>query len=385
MTAEKPAGFSLLLQSKVSKKGLTVRRRTFLQTASGLALSAPQSPAASAEGIRLGFDTYSIRAYKWEAMKLLEYAGGLKLDTIQCSIHEFESLDPAYLRKAKDYAASLGIAIDFGIGCICPTSKSWNKKDGDPTTYLTKGLRAAKAVGATSMRCFLGRGDDRHDSPIPIEGHMEATIKALRTVRNLALDLGVRPALENHNTDVRAQEVKTIIEQAGKDFTASCLDAGNPVTLMEDPLYALEVLGPYVVTTHVRDSVVFEHEQGAAWQWTALGDGCIDFNKFFATFRRLCPKAPVHLEIITGRPPQVVPYFDAAFWKDFPKTTGAEFVRYVALAKRGHPFLGTMLVAGTEKQPPETDAALKLQQRTDLERSLEYAKKTLGLGIRWKG
>lgn len=359
-------------------------RRTFLQTAPSVALPVSASPPAS-DGIRLGFDAYSIRNYRWKAMQLLEYAGSLKLDTVQISsLGDYESLEPDHLRKVKDYATSMGIVIDAGIGSICSTSQSWNKKEGDPTAYLTKGLRVAKAVGAHSMRCFMGSGADRHNSPLPIEGHMEATIKALRSVRNLALDLGVKPALENHNADLRAPEVKTIIEEAGKDFTGSCLDAGNPVTLMEDPLYTLEVLGPYVVTTHVRDSVVFEHPQGAAWQWVALGDGCIDFAKFFSIFRQVCPKSSVQLEIITGRPPAVLPYFDPEFWKDFPKTTAAEFARFVALARKGYPFLGPMVIGGAGKQPPEIDAALKLQQKIDLERSLEYAKKTLGLGIRWK-
>jgi sugar phosphate isomerase/epimerase len=361
-----------------------MRRRTFLQSTPGIALSAPRL-AAAAEGTRLGFDVYSIRNYHWKAMKLLEYAGSLKLDTIQISsLNDYESLEPAHLQKVKDYASSLGIMIDAGIGSICPTSKSWNKREGDPTAYLSKGLRVAKALGAQSMRCYMGSGSDRHGSPLPIEGHMEATIKALRSVRNLALDLGVKPALENHNGDLRAQEVKTVIEEAGKDFVGSCLDAGNPLTVMEDPLYALEVLGPYVVTTHIRDSVVFEQPQGAAWQWTALGDGTIDFQKYFATFHQVCPTSSVQLEIITGRPPQVMPYLDPEFWKDFPKTTAAEFARFVILAKKGHPFLGTMVIAGTGKQPPEIEAALQLQQKTDLERSLEYAKKTLGLGIRWR-
>jgi len=33
---------------------------------------------------------------------------------------------------------------------------------------------------------------------------------------------------------------------------------------------------------------------------------------------------------------------------------------------------------------PTIEAALKEQQRVDLERSLEYAKKKLGIGIRWQ-
>jgi len=33
---------------------------------------------------------------------------------------------------------------------------------------------------------------------------------------------------------------------------------------------------------------------------------------------------------------------------------------------------------------PVLEAALKEQQRVDLERSLEYAKKKLGVGLRWR-
>jgi hypothetical protein len=43
-----------------------------------------------------------------------------------------------------------------------------------------------------------------------------------------------------------------------------------------------------------------------------------------------------------------------------------------------------MVIGGTGKQPAEYEAALALQQRLDLERSFEYAKKTLGVGVRWK-
>jgi hypothetical protein len=61
-----------------------------------------------------------------------------------------------------------------------------------------------------------------------------------------------------------------------------------------------------------------------------------------------------------------------------------EFARFVALVKSGRPFMGPMLVTGPGKQPPAIAEALKEQQKVDLERSLEYAKKKLGLGIRWQ-
>jgi sugar phosphate isomerase/epimerase len=354
-------------------------RRSFLQTGSAAAMAA--SPA-STEGIRLGFDSFSIRAFNWKAIQLLDYAAGLKLDTVQLSsLGDFESLDPAYLQKVKDHAASASVSIDAGIGCICSSSQSWNPKEGNPAQYLLKGLRVAKAVGASIMRCFMGSGADRRGAQ-PIEAHMENAIQALRSVRQQALDLGVKIALENHAGDMQAREVRTIIEESGKDFAGSCLDSGNPMWVAEDPLVTLEILGPYVLTTHIRDSAVFEHPRGAATQWVALGDGSVDFRKFVDAYRKTCPRAAMQLEIITGRRPDVLPYLEPDFWKAFPKTPAWEFARFLALAKSGRPFMGAMVIGGAGKQPPAIETALKEQQRVDLERSIAYAKKTLGVGIR---
>ena len=51
---------------------------------------------------------------------------------------------------------------------------------------------------------------------------------------------------------------------------------------------------------------------------------------------------------------------------------------------KGQLFMGNMFIAVDGKQPPEYEAALLQQQRIDTERSLEYAKKSLDVGVRWK-
>ena len=329
--------------------------------------------------IRLGFDSYSIRDFRWRDIRLLDYAASLKLDTIQLSgLGDYESLEPAHLAKVKDHAARVGVAIDAGIGCICPVSTGWNAHNGTPAEFLLKGLRVAKAVGARSMRCYMGAFADRAN----LDRCMEATIQALRSVRAQAMDMGVRIAIENHSGDMQARETKMLIEEAGKDFVGSCLDTGNPMWVVEDPLLTLETLAPYVVTTHIRDSAVCEHPRGAAAQWVALGDGSVDFKRFVELYRRLCPKASMQLEIITGRPPTVLPYLEPEFWKVFPNAVAWEFARFVELAKNGRPYLGQMVIGAPGEQSPELKAALREQQRTDLERSLEYAKKVLGVGVR---
>lgn len=358
-----------------------MRRRTFLRAVSGFAVAAPAAArqASAGEGIRLGLDTYSIRDFRWKALRLLDYAAGLKLDTIQISsLGEYESLEPAHLQKVRDHAARLRIVIDAGIGCVCPKSKGWNPRSGDPARYILRGLQVAKAVGATSMRCFMGGVEDRASQPV--EALMEATIEIFRSVRSQALDLGVKIAIENHG-DMQAREMKTLIEESGKDFVAACLDTGNPISVIEDPLLTLEVLGPYTVTSHVRDTALCEHPRGAAGQWVAMGDGSIDWRPFFQRYRELCPNAGVQLEIITGRAPRIFPYLEPDFWKSYPKTPASDFARFVALAKSGRPFMGAMLVAGSGPHPPEYRAALREQQRIDLERSVDYCRKVLGLGV----
>ena len=354
-------------------------RRTFLQTTSAAALAS--AAHATGEGIRLGFDTFSIRDFHWKDIQLLDYAASQKLDTIQLSsLDDYESLDPAHLAKVKDHAERVGIAIDAGIGIICDISKSWEAKNGNATAYLRKGLGVAKAVGAHSMRCAMGTREDRPN----LDHCMEATVKALKSVRSEALDLDIRIAIENHAGDMQAREVKMLIEGAGKDFVGSCLDSGNPLWAAEDPLLTLETLGPYVVTTHIRDSAVFEHPRGAAVQWVALGDGSVDLLRFVELYRKLCPKASMQLEIITGIPPDILPYLEPNFWKVFPRTPAWEFARFLKLAKNGRPYIGPMVIAGWEKQSPAVAAAFREQQRMDLERSFEYARKVLGVGVRWK-
>jgi len=356
-----------------------MRRREFL-----LAGGAAWPVFAPAQPILLGYDTYSIRDFRWKAPQLLDYAASLKLDAIQISnLGEYESLEPAYLAKIREQATRLGIIIEAGIGCICTESKHYNPKLGAPVDYLRQGMRVARQVGASVMRCFMGGPDDRR-SGHPMEPLVESTIKVLRSVRSEALELGVKIAIENHG-DLQARELKALVEEAGADAVGVCLDTGNPVQVLEDPLFTLEILGPHVLTTHVRDSVVYEHPRGAAFQWVALGDGCLDLAGLVARHRQLCPKAIMQLEIITGRPPQVLPYWEPEFWKAFPRMGAADFARFAGLVRRGHPFMGSMMIAGTGRQPPEFQAALRYQQRYDLERSLDYAMKKLDVGVRWRG
>lgn len=340
---------------------------------------------AAAPGIKLGYDAYSLRAWGWKAMQHLDYCASLKLDTIQISsLNDFESLDPSHLAKVKQRARELNVTIDAGTGCICPSAKAYRASMGDPSEHLSKALRVAHGVGARSVRCYLGDLADRL-GPVPVEKHMENTIKVFKGARAAALETGVKIAIENHAGDLQAWEVKTIIEEAGKDYVGACLDTGNPIWCAEHPEVTMEVLGPYTVTTHIRDTAIFEHPSGCAAHWTAVGDGCVNMQRILELHAQLCPQASMQLEIITGRPPRVVPYLERGFWKAFPKARASEFARFVDLVKHGSPLMKPMIIADAPgPKVAEYTAALKAQQKIDLERSLEYSMKTLRAGVAWR-
>src|SRR5204863_2307312 len=165
--------------------------------------------------------------------------------------------------------------------------------------HLGLGLRMAKAIGSPVLRVVLGRGDDRN-SKGGIEARIEDTVQVCRKLRSQAVDAGVKIAVENHAGDMQAWELVTLIEAAGKDFVGANMDSGNATWTMEDPLASLETLGPYCLTTSLRDSSVWESENGATVQWTAMGDGIVDWKAYFDRFEKLCPGVPVHIETISG-------------------------------------------------------------------------------------
>jgi len=334
-----------------------------------------------ADRLRLGIDCYSLRSFHWKDIQLIDYAASLGVDAMQIDMGDLASREPEYLRKVRDHAAEKGIHLDAATGCVCPVSSSFQPATKDPVQYLIDSMVAANHLGAKVLRCFISTPAERR-SGVSAKKLIDSTLPVLKSVRQRAADLDLRIAVENHG-DLTAREMRDLIEAAGKDFVGSNLDTGNPMWVLEDPAETVEILGPYALTSHIRDSALYEHARGAAFQWVAMGDGTMDWARILDGFRRLCPQVSLQLEIITGRRPQVLPFLEAEFWKIFPDMTASDLARFVALAKRGHPFEGFMVIADSmQDAPPEYVAALKQQQRTDLERSVAYARETLGIGVR---
>jgi hypothetical protein len=169
---------------------------------------------------------------------------------------------------------------------------------------------------------------------------------------------------------MQARELKTLIEAAGRDFVGACLDSGNPLWTLEDPHLTLETLHPYVLTSHVRDSAVWQVPQGAAVAWVRMGEGNVDIEKYVRDYAALCPGRALSLEsIVTG--PRVFPYRDPQFWDAYRNKPAWEFERFREIAERGKPH-------PDDPKPPDREAALR-KEREDLDASIGYTRRLLGL------
>jgi hypothetical protein len=167
---------------------------------------------------------------------------------------------------------------------------------------------------------------------------------------------------------MQSHELKALIEAAGKGYVGANIDPGNAVWALEEPLLHLETLGPLTVCSSVRDSMLWEDEKGAVMvQWTAVGEGLVDFKAYAKRFAELAPGVPLQVETISGfaRPFE---YQKDEFWKIFPNHRDTPmFKAWLDMAKRGKKIDSFKAPDG----PGKKDAEIAYQ-KGEFERSIAW-------------
>lgn len=311
---------------------------------------------------RLGLDTYSLRAQNWDAFQQLDYCAAHGVAIVHFSEPRLiGSLEPAHLERVKAHADSLRLDIEVGMLSICPTSGIFDATQGTAEEQLGRMIDAAVICGSPVVRCVLGNTFDRR-TPGGIERHIEQLLKVLRQIRSRVMDAGVKIALENHSGDMQARELMALVETAGTDFVGVCIDSGNASWAIEDPHLTLETLAPYVLTSHMRDSAVWNTPGGIVAQWTRMGEGNVDIARYIRTYIERCPGRAVSLELIMHRQ-RTFDYHDPEFWAAYRATPAWEFARFLTRAEQGTP-------------RADVDAS-KTETIADVDAGLEWLKETL--------
>ena len=364
-----------------------MKRRDFTRI-TGLGLMAMQSfpvfasfellknePSQSAK-IPLGLCNHSLRGMNLNAQQLTEYAIKQKLDSVLLNTFQpLESLEPEYLSGLSKLAKNNDISMYIGVGSISEKSTKFSNRWGNAEELLLKGIRVASALGSPIVGCRIGALEDRYLDG-GIEAHVEAVVKVMKSLRQAALDAGIKFAFENHAGDLRSEELLALIHETGTDICGALYDPANALWAMEDPMEALKKQGSTIICTSVRDVSVWETDEGATFQGMAIGEGMMDYILFSETMAELCPGVPLHVETISNSARRIT-FLKPEFWKGFPKLSAAEIIGFLNMARKGKPveFLN----------PPngmnQKDFDIELQQ-SELLKSFDYLRRNCNTGLK---
>lgn len=234
-------------------------------------------------------------------------------------------------------------------------------------------IRTAKRVGATIVRTVMlsGRRYETFDSLEAFRKFADRAVSSLSMAVPIVVRHGVRLAVENHK-DWRADELIAVLKRIGSDHVGVCLDVGNSIALLEDPIEVVEALAPYAITTHFKDMAVEEYPEGFLLAEVPLGTGLIDLPRVVRILREARPEIRFMIEMIT-RDPLKVPCLTDRYWATFPTLPGRSLARSLAMVRAHRP-------ANPLPRTSTLDLAARLRAEDDnIRRCLAYARDPLGL------
>jgi sugar phosphate isomerase/epimerase len=230
--------------------------------------------------------------------------------------------------------------------------------------------RIARGVGASRLRMALlsGRRYETFESMAAWRVFADRWTRGLPAIAPAIDRERLQVGIENHK-DWLAVELAGILRGIGSEYLGACVDFGNNLSLLEDPMATVEALAPYAVTTHLKDMAVRVDGEGFELSEVPLGEGVLPVPRMIETIRRARPDVHFCLEMIT-RDPLAVPYKRDAYWVAF-ETKDAPAV---AAFERG-------ILAKARRDLPRTsgltaEAAVALE---DVRRCAVHAKDVLKL------
>ena len=350
-----------------------IARRRFLQcTACTASVSLTSVLAAQKPGSRLGLVTYSCRIRRDHMKKrdasfdlfdpdnLLDYclkigAGGMQLG--------LGILDAATATRLRRKAEKAGLFIEAIV------SAPFEKKNIE--TFDAQ-LKTAAQVGAPAVRTTIipGRRYETFDSLAKFREYEARGRRALEIAAPIAEKHRVAVAVENHK-DHRNDERVALFEHISSEFVGACVDTGNSVALLEDPVETVEALAPWAHSVHLKDQSLQPYKDGFLLADIPLGQGSLDLKRMVEILRDRKPNIRFSMELIT-RDPLKVPVFTDKYWTTFPELPASVLARHIRFVQnRAKDNLQYISELSSDERLARED--------TNVQESLAYARRHLGL------
>src|SRR6266511_1265619 len=263
----------------INMKGTLTRRQMLGGLATSLPLVCALPPlfgAGNAGPKRLGICTYSYNLH-WKAgrdgdpkarfkdpLEFLEYCHQLGAGGVQMAIG---SRDAEYVARLRTRAEAWGMYLEGEL--------SLPKEQSDVARFDAE-VRAARQAGAQGVRTAMmgGRRYETFDSADAFRQFAEKSWRSLTLAEPVLKKHRARLAIENHK-DRRVLELLDLLKRISSEHVGVCLDTGNNIALLEEPMAVVEALAPFAFSTHLKDMAVQECEEGFLLSEVPLGDDAV--------------------------------------------------------------------------------------------------------------
>ena len=278
-------------------------------------------PHVTAPACKLGIasTSYMMVWRPQDSLEFLEHCHALGAAGIQCPIEG----DPLKLRHR---AEQFGMYVEAWVPL----------PQGSDTGGFEESLKTALAAGATALRSAC-LGTRRYETfrtldqwRAFVQSSNESLAAALPILDRYKIPLG----LENHK-DWTADEMHELLERHSNEHLGVCLDFGNNISLLDEPMYVVEKLAPYTVSTHLKNMGVESFPDGFLLSEVLPDEGFLDLQRMISLVRQARPKTRFSLEMIT-RDPLKVPCLTGDYWTSFPERNGIYLARTLKLVESKH-------------------------------------------------
>lgn len=337
-------------------------------TCTPMALAASAGPRK-----RLGIGMHSY-GFHWKAAKdghagatftdareFLNYAHQLGAGGVQVSI------------GAKDSAYAAALRADAErFGMYFEAQTTLPKEQSELARFETD-VRLAREAGAAVMRTALlsGRRYETFNSAVAFQEFRAQCWRSLTLSEPILRRHRLRLAVENHK-DWLADEFVAILRKLSSEFVGACVDFGNNLALLEEPLAVVDALAPFAFSTHIKDMAVQEYADGFLLSEVPMGEGLLDLPRMIDVLLKANPGIQFNLEMIT-RDPLKIPCLTEKYWATMPDARAQRLASALALVRRHASSKPLPITTGLS-----TESQLEFEDQ-NVRKSLSYAAAKLSL------
>lgn len=260
-----------------------------------------------------------------------------------CFLDQWESTDTyTFLEQAHDFGAA-GIQVP-----LCGDLRRVRARAEELGMYIEAmlpmpdevgverfevGLKNAQEVGAVGIRaaCLPTRRYQTFASLADWQAFVARSHKSIETAASLLDRYKIPLGLENHK-DWTADEFTALMEKYATEYLGICLDFGNNISLLDDPMEAIRKLAPYTTLTHMKNIDVRRCEEGFLLSEVVPPEGMLDLPGVIEMIRSVRPQTRFVLEMIT-RDPLKIPCLTEKYWATFPGRSGLDLARTLQIVE----------------------------------------------------